>query len=217
MYKLRFWCLYSCYVCSLDFFYRFKLKNNNKILWANVTAVICLLQMNPRLALQNVWTYMQGRTKFYCKPNPVVMLIAIFKAWIHWWEAILLTAESLLTYRSRVSFSMLLTRDVSRLPQMEGFFAGYVTSGGVRPSDKGGGVVGGEGWDWLVWKIFWGPFGTQFCLKIRGPAPGASPLGLPLESLQDSKQIAGEKRQRKQFCWNVCVVRVGQPTNYLNI
>ena len=50
------------------------------MLWANVTAVICLLQMNPRLALQNVWTYIQGGTKFYCKPNPAVMPIAIFKA-----------------------------------------------------------------------------------------------------------------------------------------
>lgn len=136
------------------------------MLWANVTAVICLLQMNPRLALPNVWTYMQGGTKFYCKPNPAVMPIAIFKSWMHWWEAILLTAESLLTYCSRVSFPMLVTRDFSRLPQMEGLFAGYVTSGGSRPSDKGDGR-----WGWLVWKIFWGPFGTQFCLNIRGPGP----------------------------------------------
>ena len=178
-----------------------------------MTAVICLLQMNPRLSLQKVWTYMQGRTKFYCKPNPAVMLIAIFKAWIHWWEAILLTAESLLTYCSRVSFPMLLTRDFSRLPQMEDFFAGYVTSGGSRPSDKGGGGRDGVGWS----ENFLGTLRDSVCLKIRGPAPLASPLGLPLESLKDSKQVAGEKRQRKQFCWNVCVVRIGQSTNYLNI
>ena len=69
---------------------------------------------------------------------------------------------------------MLLTRDFSRLPQMEGFFAGYVTSGESKPSDKGGGGGGGTGLAGL--KNFLGPFGTQFCLKIKGPAPpGLSP------------------------------------------
>lgn len=41
----------------------------------------------------------------YCKLNPAVMLIAIFKAFMHWLEATLLTAESLLTSRSRVFFT----------------------------------------------------------------------------------------------------------------
>jgi len=53
---------------------------------------------------------------------------------------------------------MLLTRDFSRLPQMEGFFAVYVTSGGSRPSDKGaeGYVVG-----WSE-KFFGDPSGLSF-------------------------------------------------------
>ena len=57
---------------------------------------------------------------------------------------------------------MLLTLDFSRLPQMEGFFAGYVTSGGARPSDEGGGVVGGR--DGIGWseKFFVDPSGLSF-------------------------------------------------------
>ena len=56
---------------------------------------------------------------------------------------------------------MLLTRDFSRLPQMEDFFAGYVTSGGSKPSDKG---VGGGGRDGVGWseKFFGDPSGLSF-------------------------------------------------------
>ena len=57
---------------------------------------------------------------------------------------------------------MLLTRDFSRLPQMEGFFAGYVTSGGARPSDKGGGGRDGVGWSE---KFLGDPSGLSFVQK----------------------------------------------------
>ena len=57
---------------------------------------------------------------------------------------------------------MLLTRDFSRLPQMEGFFAGYVTSGGARPSGKGGGGRDGVGWSE---KFLGDPSGLSFVQK----------------------------------------------------
>ena len=70
---------------------------------------------------------------------------------------------------------MLLTRDFSRLPQMEGFFAGYVTSGGARPSDKGGGVVGG-GMGLAGLKNFLGTLRDSVLSKNKGARPrGLSP------------------------------------------
>ena len=67
---------------------------------------------------------------------------------------------------------MLLTRDFSRLPQMEGFFAGYVTSGGARPSDKGGGGRDGVGWSE---KFFGDPSGLSLSKNKGARPPGLSP------------------------------------------
>ena len=64
-------------------------------------------------------------------------------------------------------------------------------SGESRPSDKGGGGGGGGHSDPEIrWgeqppKNFFGPFGLQFGLKIRGGgrAPRAPPLDPPLDKL----------------------------------